>query len=367
MLETFDPATPTAEDAHYLREEYRANNAPSPALRLFYRVKPAIPGSVQLALRQRRARRQRHRKFPAWPIEQVLVRRRAAALARELDSRGAERLRTINPWPMGHRFAVILTHDVEGPLGIERMPAVLEVERRHGFVSSWNFVAEWYPISPATLDTVRSAGGEVGLHGLTHDGRLFRDRASFEASLPKIRNYLQSWEAVGLRSPSTLRNAAWMDELPVLYDSSFPDTDPFQPQAGGCCWIFPFFFGNVVELPITLDQDHTLFVLLREHSIDRWVQKSRWIIEHHGLINVNVHPDYMDAERLALYERFLRFLSAQQGGWQALPREAAEWWRERAALWAQLESSDGDLPPDAMGRATPAWARVDGERVVYES
>ncbi len=367
MLESLDPATPGVEDAHYLHERYQAHNAPSPWLRLYYRVKPAIPWSVQMALRRKLVRRQARAQFPAWPIEDVLVRRRAETLARKLAARGAERLRTINPWPDGHRFAVILTHDVEGPLGIERMPAVLDVERRHGFVSSWNFVAEWYPVTSADLETVRSAGGEVGLHGITHDGQLFGDRASFESSLPKIQRYLDSWQAVGFRSPSTLRNAAWMHELPVLYDSSFPDTDPFQPQAGGCCWIFPFFFGDVVELPITLDQDHTLFVLLGEHSIARWVHKSRWIIEHHGLINVDVHPDYMDAERLALYDQFLQFLSEQDGGWHALPRTVAEWWRERAALFAQLERSNGYLTRELMGRATLAWSRPDGERVAYEA
>lgn len=366
MSRAFDLVTPDAGDAHYLREEYQQSNTPSRALRVFYRVKPAIPRSAQLGLRRRLARRQARREFPAWPIEPVLVRRRLQALATELASRGTERLPTVNPWPDGRRFAVSLTHDVEGPLGIRRMPSVLEVERRHGFVSSWNFVGEWYPLTEADRQTVRDAGGEVGLHGITHDGALFRDRDSFEASLPKIRHYLDAWGAVGFRSPSTLRNAAWMHELPVLYDSTFPDTDPFQPQAGGCCWIFPFFFGDVVELPMTLDQDHTLFVLLRERSIAKWLSKSEWIIAHHGLINLNVHPDYMDAGALALYEEFLRFLSQQEGGWHALPRDVASWWKERAALCERTAQTGDDFPAEGVGRARPAWARIDGERIVYE-
>jgi peptidoglycan/xylan/chitin deacetylase (PgdA/CDA1 family) len=367
MGDGFDPASPGAEDARYLREQYQKRNTPSAGLRAFYRVKPAIPGSLQIALRRRLARRQARREFPAWPIERTVLRRRAEALARELDARRAGRLPTVHPWPAGHSFAVVLTHDVEGPLGIERTPAVLEVERRHGFVSSWNLVAEGYPISETYLELIRGAGCEVGLHGITHEGRLFRDRASFEMSLPKIRRYLESWQAVGFRSPSTLRNAAWMHELPVLYDSSYPDTDPFQPQPGGCCWIFPFFFGDVVELPVTLDQDHTLFVLLRQRSTELWERKSRWIIEHHGLINVIVHPDYMDPDRLELYDQFLGFLSEQRGGWHALPREVAAWWRERTALCARLDAASEDLPADASGRARLAWARVDGDRIAYDT
>ena len=367
MSELFDPATPSPEDDHYLHERYRGSQGPSSALTLFYRIKPVVPTSVQIAARRRLALRQSHQDFPAWPVEPMIVRRRAEALSRELQARRQQRIRAINPWPDGHQFAVILTHDVEGSLGIERIPQVLEVERRHGFVSSWNFVGEWYPLSSSDLDMVRDAGCEVGLHGITHDGALFRSRADFEASLPKIGRYLEEWRAVGFRSPSTLRNAAWTHELPVLYDSSFPDTDPFQPQAGGCCWIFPFFFDDVVELPITLDQDHTLFVLLKERTIEPWIRKCRWLIEQRGLINVIVHPDYMDAERLMLYEQFLSFLNEQQGGWHALPRDVATWWMERRDLCAQLAGLNGNVTADELGRGSLVWVRADGERVSYDS
>ena len=180
---------------------------------------------------------------------------------------------------------------------------------------------------------MRAAGCEVGLHGIKHDGKLFGSRAQFEAELPKIHDYLQRWDAVGFRSPATHRNAEWMHELACLYDSSFPDTDPFEPQPGGCCSILPFFFGDVVELPITLVQDHTLWEILRAQSIDLWAEKSEWIIANHGLINLITHPDYLDTpERLALYEEFLGFLAGQPDGWHALPRDVAGWWRVRDGL-----------------------------------
>ena len=98
-------------------------------------------------------------------------------------------------------------------------------------------------------------------------------------TLPKIHRYLDEWGAVGFRSPATHRNADWMPRLGVLYDSSFPDTDPFEPQAGGCCSIFPFFLGDMVELPITLVQDHTMWEILQHPGIDLWLQKSDWISE----------------------------------------------------------------------------------------
>jgi hypothetical protein len=205
----------------------------------------------------------------------------------------------------------------------------------------------------------------VGLHGITHDGALFRDRSSFVASLPAIANHMADWGAVGFRSPALWRNAEWMHELPCLYDSSFPDTDPFEAQPGGCCAIHPFFFGDVVELPITLDQDFTLFELLRESSIARWMEKARWIVRHRGLVNVLVHPDYMDARRLNLYDQLLDFLAGREGGWHALPRDVAAWWRTRDGLGRVLDDPGRRI--DGMdANVTVVRARIERGYVAYE-
>ena len=80
-------------------------------------------------------------------------------------------------------------------------------------------------------------------------------------------------------------------------------------------------------------QDHTLFEILREPSIERWTSKSEWIMRNHGLVNLITHPDYqLTAERLDLYEQFLVFLKGREDGWHTLPRDAAGWWRRRATL-----------------------------------
>jgi peptidoglycan/xylan/chitin deacetylase (PgdA/CDA1 family) len=357
----------SAAAEHYLRERYLGEHERSTLLSAYYAVKPLMPRTVQLALRRAYARRQARVTFPRWPIEPILVDRQQAELRAQLQATGADSVPVLSSWPDGRRFASILTHDVEGPLGVRNVRRVLEVERRHGFVSSWNFVAEWYPIEDGLFDHIRAMGGEIGLHAIKHDCKLFESRASFEADLPKIHRYLGEWDAVGFRSPATHRNAEWMHELGCLYDSSFPDTDPFEPQAGGCCSILPFFLGDLVELPITLVQDHTLFEILRTDSIEHWTRKSDWIIENQGLINLITHPDYLDTpRRLRLYEEFLEYLSAQSAGWHALPREVAQWWRTRAGL--RLVSEDGDVRIEGPGseRASLAWARADGYDVVLD-
>jgi peptidoglycan/xylan/chitin deacetylase (PgdA/CDA1 family) len=370
----YAPAADGIEAADLLHERYQRRTPPPASLALYYRMKPALPRTAQLAARRAYARRVRRRherdvRFPHWPIEPVLTERLEAQLRERLWRTGADRVPLIGLWPDGHRFAYVLTHDVEGPRGLANVPRVLEAERRHGMVSSWNLVAEDYPIDPEIVATIRGAGGEIGLHGLTHDGRLFESRRSFERQLPRIRERVRAWGVEGFRSPSTLRNAAWMAELPVGYDSSFPDTDPFEPHPGGCCSILPFFLGPVVELPMTLVQDHTLFEILGERDIALWRHKAAWIARHGGLVTVLVHPDYMlSQERLRCYEELLAFLRSLPGGWAALPRDAARWWRRRAALEDRLRHGEaigeGAL---AAASASVAWARERGAEIIIET
>jgi hypothetical protein len=357
-----DGAAPASD---YLLERYEGRRGRGIAL--FYSIKPLLPRWVQLAMRRLYARRQRARRFPAWPIEPVLVERQYEHVRAALRATGSHSLPFVNFWPERKRACVVLTHDVEGPTGIENIERVLAVEQRHGFFSSWNFVAEEYPIPTGLFEHLRDSGCEVGLHAIHHDPRLFSRRTEFERQLPRIRGYLRDWDAAGFRSPATHRNANWMPELGSRYDSSFPDTDPFEPQSGGCCSIFPYFLGDMVELPITLAQDHTLFEILRERSIDLWERKADWIIHHHGLINVIVHPDYLlTPERLGAYEQFLAFLEGRREElWHALPRQVADWWRARAGL--SVEALRESPAPEAAGLApTVAMAEVEHGRVVFE-
>ena len=354
-------AAETVDDSYYLLERYAGGGQRSALMSAYYTLKPFLPRALQLALRRAYASRQASRDFPAWPIEPLLVERQKERFRARLRESGSERLRFVNFWPQRKRFSFVLTHDVEGPAGVENIQRVLEVERRHGFVSSWNLVAEWYPIDDGVLDGIRAAGCEVGLHAIKHDGRLFESRQSFEAELPKIHSYLAEWGAVGFRSPATHRNADWMPELGCLYDSSFPDTDPFEPQSGGCCSIFPYLIEDLVELPITLVQDHTLWEILRDESIARWVEKSQWIAAEHGLINVIAHPAYaLRARRPARRPR--------PGGHRAPSRRAGRRApstrrpRPGAARASRPPAGPGRPGTGRTGRAAARSARNPGAR-----
>ena len=129
-------------------------------------------------------------------------------------------------------------------------------------------------------DLVRN-GFEVGVHGLKHDGKLFVSKKAFARQAVRINHYLKAWDSVGFVSPSMHHNLDWMHELNIAYDTSTFDTDPFEPQPDGVGTIFPFAVpGNnghagYIELPYTLPQDFTLFVLMKERNIDIWKKKTR--------------------------------------------------------------------------------------------
>jgi hypothetical protein len=123
--------------------------------------------------------------------------------------------------------------------------------------------------------------------------------------------------------------------MPLLgfdYDSSYPDTDPYEPQAGGCCTTVPFFNGDLVELPITVPQDHTVFEILGHEDESLWVEKIEYLRARGRMALMLTHPDYLPAGGSAFraYERVLARYAGDATAWKALPRDVAAWWRRRS-------------------------------------
>jgi hypothetical protein len=63
------------------------------------------------------------------------------------------------------------------------------------------------------LDGLRAKGAEINLHGLNHDGTLFRDRRNFLKQAPGINVYAKEYNAAGFRFPVMYRNLDWYAEL----------------------------------------------------------------------------------------------------------------------------------------------------------
>ena len=296
--------------------------------RVYYRIKPFIPQSLRTALRRRLASRLRSSVADIWPIMP-----------------GSERLPENWPgWPEGKKFAVVLTHDIESAAGVHKCRELMRLEQELGFRSSFNFIPEGnYKVPSKLRHELARQRFEVGIHDLKHDGRLFASRREFSRKAMRINRYLRDWNAAGFRSGFMLHKLDWLHELKIQYDTSTFDTDPFEPQPEGRHTIFPFWVSKrlartpgsgYVELPYTLPQDSTLFLLLREQTIDIWIQKLDWIAARGGMVLVDTHPDYMAFDgtqqksseySVKLYEQFLQYVKSQyaQDYWHALPKEVA--------------------------------------------
>jgi hypothetical protein len=315
----------------------------------YFRIRPLIPRPMRLGLRRTLALRKLERVRGVWPIMP-----------------GSEVPPTGWPgWPEGKQFAFVLSHDVESQRGLERVKQLADLEMSLGFRSSFNFVPEGpYSVSPALRSWLVDHGFEVGIHDLHHDGRLFASRVSFRRKAERINSYLREWNTVGFRSAFMLRRSEWLHDLDIQYDSSTFDTDPFEPQPDGVNTIFPFWVpapraqagsrehgargansslsaapgsplsAGYIELPYTLPQDSTLFLILREKTNKIWRKKLDWVAKHGGMVSLATHPDYMyfagHAQAVqfpaGLYEDFLREVRLRYAGkyWHALPRQVAE-------------------------------------------
>ena len=329
----------------------------------YFRIRPVIPRPIRLRIRRALALRKLDRVWQTWPIRP--------------GSEGAPKNWT--GWPEGKQFAFVLTHDVESPAGLDRVKPLAELEMKYGFRSSFNFIPEGpYSVPRDLRSWLTDHGFEVGVHDLHHDGRLFASRDSFRRKAEKINHYLREWNAVGFRSGFMLCRSDWLHDLNIRYDSSTFDTDPFEPQPDGVNTIFPFWVprrsedrdqkvcinsinhqhsphshrnslishrppvdstlnqsqSGYVELPYTLPQDSTLFLILRERTTAIWRRKLDWIARYGGLVSLDTHPDYMhfaehgDAMHfpITFYEDFLREVRARYAAkyWLALPRQVAD-------------------------------------------
>lgn len=293
--------------------------------KIYYGIKPLIPRRFQIFLRRRMVKRLLPKVTNFWPI----------------DPDASKSPPNWHGWPGGKKFALVLTHDVDTARGQAKAEKLAHLEMELGFRSSFNFVPERYQVSAKLREYLANNGFEVGVHGLKHDGKLYQSEKIFKARATKINQYLQAWHATGFRSPAMHHNLEWLGQLNIEYDSSTFDTDPFEPQSDGVGTIFPFWVDydharqGYVELPYTLAQDFTLFILLQKKDIEIWQRKLDWIAAKGGMASVNVHPDYMsfDGSKSGFeefpakyYEEFLRHVKEHLSGeyWSALPREVAQ-------------------------------------------
>lgn len=280
-------------------------------------------------------------------------------------------------YPNGKRYAICLTHDIDGvyqrrfdickqiaravsggrfkqasawalPLFLRRrnplwnFELIQELECRHGAKSSFYFLAlrkdepdfnyELRDLRPV-LRNLNNSGWEIGLHG-GHEAYLDREKMREEKA--RLEDVLGA-EVVGYRNhflrfhvPNTWR---LLEQLGFTYDTTFGFADCVGFRNGVCHPFRPFDleqdrFLNIIELPLTL-MDCALERYMRLDWETGWkLTKSLLDITASlaGVLTVVWHNSYMQGDSLKFYERLLEH-GQETGAWMAPAAAVANWWQ----------------------------------------
>ena len=357
------------------KERYVASDAesslPKKIIRkAYYTARPLLPVGIRKHFQRFHLRERRSVPFPSWPIDKTVDHLVSALMAVSVRANQGRRIPFVWFWPNEYQGCVLMTHDVEHEEGRAFCGDLMDLDARHGILSSFQVVPEErYDLSDAFLESIRARGFELNVHDLNHDGHLFQSHEIFQQRARKINEYGKKWRAEGFRAGGMYRNAEWTDALQFEYDMSFPCASHLEPQNGGCCTIMPYFTGGLVELPLTATQDYSLFHILGQYSIDLWKEELDCLASSNGLASFIVHPDYVIERRARLvYENLLQYLSEFCGRakiWQPLPRDAAKWWRERNQMRIEGSGDSWKVTGPGSERARVAFAQLEEGLLTY--
>ncbi len=284
-----------------------------------------IPFSIRNIFINYFIRKKFHKKklFPVFPAEKSLE-----VIKYIIKTLLSETLYTFN-WPNCKKYCIILTHDVDTKKGFKQIGEIQKVEEEYGFKSSWNVVGKLYPIEHSILEYLVNKGCEIGLHGYNHDNKIaYQKESEIREKIIDCMDLIKRYNIKGFRSPSYLRSPTLFNVLQdyFLYDSSVPDVDFFSPSnLCGCCSIFPYKVGNLVELPVTIPYEIPLFIGYRIAQLnDFWKPKIDWIKEAGGMILINTHSDPHLSGNLKMirsYKNLLAYVKKDDEGFTAKPSE----------------------------------------------
>lgn len=337
---------------------------------VYYLLRPLLPVCFRRYLQSAYFRGRQSTIFPRWPLDVSVENLLERILLLILKATAADAIPFIWFWPNGAGSAAIITHDVETTAGRNFCPVLMDIDESFGIRSSFQIVPEErYVVSPYFLDEIRDRGHEINIQDLNHDGRLFRDQRTFETRVKLINLYGRAFHARGFRSAVLYHNFDWYRKLDFEYDMSIPNTGRLEPQGGGCCTVFPYFVGNVLELPVTTTQDYSLFHILRDYTLTIWRAQVDGATAKHGLLNFIAHPDYLQERKAQETYRDLLALLCQNrlenGMWITTPNEVNTWWRQRNQLILASRGGTWRIEGTGKERARIGYARADGDNIVY--
>jgi hypothetical protein len=337
---------------------------------LYYFVRPGLPVAVRKHLQKIHLSGWRKIPFPHWPVDRTVDQLMEQLLLLAMRAQGVKQIPFIWFWPKGASGCALMTHDVEAELGKSLCPMLMDMNDSYSIPAAFQVIPEErYLVTQEFLDSIRRRGFEVVVHDLNHDGHLYGDKDRFLERAARINAYGKQYGAAGFRAGVLYRNQSWFSALDFEYDMSVPNVAHLDPQRGGCCTVMPYFIGDLLELPVTVSQDYSLFHILRDYSTRLWEEQIELVLQQNGLINMIVHPDYLTGTRERdLYAALLAHLAKlreRRQLWITTPGEVNRWWRQRAQM--EIVEEDGQLRPAGPGseRAGIVYASEQDGKLVY--
>jgi hypothetical protein len=371
----FDPA----EVIDNLRlERYATNSTQNGSSRIvkkavrnaYYAIRPLMPVAVRKHFQKLYLRGWDRKSFPRWPVDRSVEEILEKLLVISMKAQGIGEIPFIWFWPEGAPACVLMTHDVETKAGLNFCSQLMDINDSFGIKASFQIVPEKrYSVPAEFLAEVRERGFEACVQDLNHDGHLYSDRDEFLRRAKLINQYGKEFGVRGFRAALLCRNLDWYSALDFCYDMSVPNAAHLEAQGGGCCTLFPYLIGKLLELPVTTTQDYSLFHILGEYSIDLWKKQIRLIFEKHGLASFIIHPDYIIGEKeQSVYKELLAYitmLQAKENVWIALPRDIDSWWRARSQMKLVSEAGKWRIEGPQKERARVAYASREQGHLSY--
>jgi hypothetical protein len=339
--------------------------------RVYYSIRGALPTRLRRRLQKAWLADWQKITFPKWPVDTTVEQLTEKLLILALQSKAVDSIPFIWFWPKGHLSCATITHDVESLIGRDFCSQLMEIEERHNVRSSFQIIPEGpYSVHNELLSAIRGQGFEINVHDLKHDGLLFREQREFRKRAASINRYGKLWGARGFRAAVMYHELDWYDALDFQYDMSVPNVSHLEPQRGGCCTVFPYFVGDILEIPLTTIQDYALFQYIGEYSPALWKTQVDVIRSRNGLASFLIHPDYICEEQGgAVYVQLLEYLCElrdSENVWLTLPAEINAWWRARSKMQLVQEGSGWSIEGPGHELAQVAYARLENGELVFQ-
>ena len=230
------------------------------------------------------------------------------------------------------QFAFVMTHDVDSQEGFGRSKRLKNIEEKYDIPSAWYIPSKRYRLDPESVKSLASYG-EIGCHDTKHDGKLvFLARKKLNLRISEAKTALERLTGRsidGFRSPLLQYNAnimAAVEKAGFCYDSSIPTWEPKHPltmKSHGIQTMFPLSLGGLIEIPITLPQDHQMLSvsgLTCREALEKWSSMVNVIKNLGGLCSFLVHPDYELSDLSnGVYEELLNLIASEKQALITLP------------------------------------------------